>query len=455
MSTLPAPSWLPAGLIPLRGHRSRLRSLRHRIVLLFATAGRSCLDAAKRLPMPPQVRRRLYDVLPWRPGTSVVPLDRVLLGGQNRQSAADFARSMGDPLWPSTPVALGPHADLLLASADGELTDEQILGSRYAQVARVSIEHSGQYFAATDDAGIIEVARRFIARPHGDGDSGGGPPKDGPMPHQTRPGQPVLLAPIRDSDCYQVIDGHHRLAALVTAGATTVEARVKWLPVSTPLQDMLDQMSWIGGERELYQPVRAPELERSWVTVRACVDRQRAMEEMLLALEVEPTSSSYLDVASCYGWFVARMLELGYDAHGVERDPLGRELGSAVYGLDPSRVSTGDAVELLRERRDTFDVVSCFSLLHHFALGRGSVSAEELVRLLSRVTGKVLFLDTGQAHEAWFASDLPEWDSQYVADFLTTHGDFERVIDLGADRDAVEPYEHNYGRHLFACVKGV
>jgi hypothetical protein len=27
------------------------------------------------------------------------------------------------------------------------------------------------------------------------------------------------------------------------------------------------------------------------------------------------------------------------------------------------------------------------------------------------------------------------------------------VIDLGPDQDDVPPYEENYGRHLFACIR--
>ena len=99
------------------------------------------------------------------------------------------------------------------------------------------------------------------------------------------------------------------------------------------------------------------------------------------------------------------------------------------------------------------DVVSCFSLLHHFVLGRGSVDEVELLRLLDRATGRVLFIDTGQGHEDWFRKSLSSWDADYVGEFLERHGTFDQVIDLGPDQDDVPPYEGNYGRHLFACVR--
>ena len=375
-----------------------------------------------------------------------MPLQRILLGGQHFLSASDYAAGSDDLLWASTPVAEGPHVDLLRRAGRGELTDDDILESSYGTLARTCIRLGGHYFGAVDDAGVVQVAREFLAGRE-DGTSSDA------RPAQSEPGGLVHLAPIRDSDCYQVVDGHHRLAERIVAGDDRVAARVRRMAVTTPLQDLLDRMSWIGGKRLLYQPVDAPELELSWTTVRGCQDRLDAMDKQLANLGVARPGSTYLDVASAYGWFVAEMSKLGFTSSGVERDPLARRLGPAVYGLEPEQVVTADAVDFLRAENRTYDVVSCFSLLHHFALGRGSVDEVGLLRLLDRITGRVLFLDTGQAHEAWFRKSLAGWDTAYIAEFLERYGTFDRVIDLGPDRDAVEPFEDNYARHLFACVR--
>jgi SAM-dependent methyltransferase len=263
----------------------------------------------------------------------------------------------------------------------------------------------------------------------------------------------VMLVPVRGSDCFQVVDGHHRVAAAAVAGETRVAARVRRGSVTTPLQDHLDRMSWIGGKRELYQPVDAPELELSWPTVRRCDDRLELMDKQLADLGIVPEGSTYLDVASAYGWFVSRMAERGFEATGVERDPEAAVLGRAVYGLRPGHIVTADVVDFLHDDPGSWDVVSCFSLLHHFALGRGSVDETALLRLLDRATRRVLFFDTGMAHEAWFRNTLPDWDADHVRDFLETVGTFDRVVDLGPDRDAVAPYADNYRRHLFACIR--
>lgn len=435
-------------LLSGKGHRSRLQAARGRADRAVADVLRRLVLLARALPIPERLRRRLSSVVLWHPGTERVPLSRVLLGGQNGLDADVFAHATHDLLWPSRHVSEGPHVLLLRAAADHELGDEEILASPYADLARTCIEASGQYFGATDDAGILVLARDFIGRESGSAVAA--------RPHQSDPGSPIMLAPIKDSDCYQVVDGHHRLAADVVAGRSSVDARVRRVPVVTPLQDVLDRMSWIGGTHELYQPVSAPELDRSWTTVRRCTDRLESMDRLLGTLGVEPEVSSYLDVASCYGWFLSSMQERGFTVQGVERDPLGATLGEAVYGLDRSRVHTGDAVDFLGEKAaqgEHYDVVSCFSLLHHFALGRASTDAVGLMRLLDDVTGRVLFLDTGQAHESWFRSSLAEWDTDYVRSFLEEHGTFDRVVDLGPDRDAVGPYADNYGRHLFACIR--
>jgi hypothetical protein len=213
-------------------------------------------------------------------------------------------------------------------------------------------------------------------------------------------------------------------------------------------------MSWLDGDRKLYQPLDAPELQQSWPIVRRCTDRLDKMVAFLGERELlPPATTSYLDIASFYGWFVGQMADRGYQAEGIERDPLGRVVGQAAYGVDPGSIRVGDCETLLEEAGRTWDVVSCFSLLHHFVLGRGAISHEELLRRIDAVTGRVLFLDTGQEHEEWFSESLAGWDAEKVRRTLAENTTFDEIIDLGPDADAVPPHERNYGRHLFACIR--
>ncbi|HZE34563.1 MAG TPA: hypothetical protein VE198_24395 [Actinoallomurus sp.] len=394
-------------------------------------------DVGRAVPIPPRARVLLSTALLRRPGRISVPIDRMLLGAQGGWTAREFAERTDDLLWPSTRLIDGPHVDLLRRA---DPTDEEILESPYGRMARRCIDAGGHYFGARSDSEIITVARRFLSDER----------DDERRPAQSGRTDPILVAPIRGSDHYQVLDGHHRLARAVARGEDTARVVTKWMPVTTPLQDLLLRMSWLDGTKELYQPIDGPELAKSWTTVRRCTDR---LEKMTKLLAERGITGSYLDVASCYGWFVAEMGNAGFDAQGLERDPLAFPLGRAAYGLREGQIGTGDAVELLAYSDQTYDVVSCFSLLHHFVLGRGSVGPEALVKLLDRATGKVLFIDTGQENEAWFRTSLAGWNAGTIASFLRQHTTFTEITDLGPDDDAHPPYADNYGRHLFACIR--
>jgi hypothetical protein len=430
---------------------ARVRRARHLLLRRARPAARAARStvARARTAVPEPVRKRLYPVLPWRPWRVRVALDRIQLGVMGPQSAAEFAAATGDLLWPSTLLVDGPHVDLLrrFAGVDPQdATDDELLATPYADMARACLRLHGRFFWAQDEGGIAEVARDFLAR------AAGAPARE-QRAHQSRPGTPVLLAPIRWSDQYQVVDGHHRLAIAAVGGEQHVDAKVKWLPVTTPLQDTLNRMTWIGGERELYQPIDAPELRREWRVVRRCTDR---LDKVRSTLPDGTPPGSSLDVACFFGWFVRQLGDAGFDAEGVEQDPLNVPVAEAVYGLDPRRIHVGEASAFLagaagEGRR--WDVVTCFSLWHHFVLGRGPVDGDELLRRLDAVTGRVLYVDTGQEDEAWFAESLRGWNPASIRRRLLEVTTFDEVEDLGPDADRVPPYERNYGRHLFRCSR--
>src|SRR5207253_1010061 len=137
------------------------------------------------------------------------------------------------------------------------------------------------------------------------------------------------------------------------------------------------------------------------------VDRFEMMSKFLEEhLEALPERPTYLDIACSYGWFVRAFGELGFDAHGVEIDWAAIEIGRRVYGLKEEQVTRSDAVRFLQNNPGSYDVVSCFSLLHHFVLNRGSITAVEMLNLIDRATKSVLFFDMGQEHEEWFRESL-------------------------------------------------
>lgn len=377
-----------------------------------------------------------------------VALDRVLLGYQSDIPGNEYARLTNDLLWSSTPVSEGPHVDLLrraealgveAATADGFAT------TPYGILARNCIELDGHFFGATTVEGVADHARRFARASLGEGTH----PRTerGGSPH----GAPVEVHPIAHSDCVQLSDGHHRVAAAVVQGSTHLTVSNIGIPTTTALQDHLAGMRSQAGRRALRQPIDAPELRREWPLARRCTDRLDRMLHVLGGLGVGPPAS-YLDVGATYGWFVASMSQAGYDAHGVEIDPMAPELARAAYGVDPNRMTTADAAAVLGSSPGAWDVVSCFGLLHRFALGDGSCSGEELVRRLGRSARRVVFLDTGQGDERRYRDRLPHWTPEYVQEYLRRYGEFSEVLDLGPDDDRRVPFHEEYGRHLFACI---
>jgi SAM-dependent methyltransferase len=265
---------------------------------------------------------------------------------------------------------------------------------------------------------------------------------------------PVRVARIEDSDCFQIIDGHHRAAMAFVRGETSICALPEKRRVVTPLQALLKDVLWFRGRRELYQPLDAPELSSGWMLVRRCSDRLQKMAQFLEErCLIPPHARTYLDIGSFYGWFVAKMGELGFDCEGVERDPVAASIGVHAYGVQPSQIHQADAGSFLRRSGKKYDVISCLSVLHHFVMGNGAISAEECLRFLDGATTHVLFVEMGQQNEEWYREDLVGWDADFIEGWLRRHSSFRQIHRLGTDEDAVRPFEKNFSRMMFACVR--
>jgi Methyltransferase domain len=379
---------------------------------------------------------------------ATVPTDKLLVGGWNGMSGYRFALRSGITLDPSTRLGDSFYTELLDdhdRAGDAARSDEHLRGSGYYRRISVAAALSGHYRGERDPAGLTQVAREYLDRYQGR-----------PVPY--RPGRSVpgthpQVRPIEGSDCYQVLDGHHRLAMAIHHGVREAEVLVTSGTAITYAQQLLLDMSWLDGSPRLYQPVGFPEVQ-TWPLLRRCTDRMAMMAAHLGAVGLRSADGAplrALDVGACYGWFVDAFAELGFDAHGIELDPLARELAPLAYGLDPERIAVGDCLALLADDAQTADVVTCFSLLHHFVMGRGTSSPEALMRALDVRTREVLFLDTGQAHESWFRFTLPEWTPEYIARWIREHSSFTRVEALGVDGDGVGRFRDRFGRTLFAC----
>lgn len=402
--------------------------------------------AGQRVDYPKEHWKWLIEHLKMKP----IRVDACLRGGDCGVSVKVMSRVRGDILYGSRPIAEWPHVKLLREfDRIGERIWDPGLFEQtdYYKNAAANIEVFGNYFDAVAPDQIHWSARRFVSscfpgRAKGILDS---VPARPPEPHEH-----IAVRPIRHSSCFQVVEGHHRLSALYVQGIERISAVILKPPVTTPLQDLLLEVQWLKGRRELYQPIDSPEV-RDWTLVRRCSDRAAMMRALLSAEGVIPAGGqSYLDVACSYGWFVREMASAGFRAEGVEADPTALSIGQVMYGLKEEQLHVADAVNFLRSHDREYDVVSCFSLAHHFLLRRRNATAEELLRLLDSRTRRVLFFDMGEEHEY---GTLKGWNPDFIQQWLKENTTFSRIVPLGKDQDGVPPNVGAFGRTLFACIR--
>jgi len=103
------------------------------------------------------------------PVKRVVPLDRLLCGGESGLPAAPYARHTDDFLRPSTPISQSPHALFLeeYKRRGEEIFHPDIFRqTAYFTNAVKCMNVVGQYFDCTREDQVVEIARGFVNRFH-------------------------------------------------------------------------------------------------------------------------------------------------------------------------------------------------------------------------------------------------------------------------------------------------
>jgi hypothetical protein len=383
-----------------------------------------------------------------------VSIERLLCGGEKGLTAAQYSRHTGNFLRPSTPFARSPYVQFLeqYLQIDDEIFSPEIFRkTSYFVNAAECINAVGSFYDCTREDDVERIARHFTGHFKNPGTPGHASAAESPLPLWD---SPLCVRPIRYSDCYELVEGAHGAAAAYVRGEKTCPAIVAPEPAITPLQQLLlDHAFTCDGRPRLYQPVDSPEVKK-WQLIRRCNDRFEMISRFLLDHDLMPPKyGRYLDIACNYGWFVKAFEGLGFSVRGVEMDWAAVELGKSVYGLKPDQIIRSEAVHFLRDDSRGYDITSCFSLLHHFILGRAAVSGEEMLGLIDRVTRTVFFFDMGQCHEEWFRKSLAGWDEERIEQWILRNSSFTKIYRIGKDCDSVEPYKKNYGRTLFACLR--
>lgn len=372
-----------------------------------------------------------------------IEIEKVLVGDIHGISSYDWYELTGDYSRLEEKITDSAYFELFDAIENGKLTKNSIKDYRYFKLGNLCIDKFGEYCGCKNE----EELTNFLL---------------GLKNHLTEYKKNktsvgnlfVLVRQIKDSDLYEVIDGHHRVAMDAVLGRSSLHAYVIGEAFSG-IQKKLLKVN-MTNSKELYQPVEKATVER-WPTIRNCQDRFGMIETFLKKAESKLENLKLIDIACSYGFFVKAFSGLEIKTKGLEIDKNSIEIGKISYGLSEKDYIQQPLQEYLKKTDDQFDIVCFFSILHHFGLkkdfGGGGVNLQELVKMVDKITKKYLFLDSGQNHEYWFKDTLSNWDDEFIVKLIMENSSFTSFEKLGTDNDNVGKYFGNYNRSLFVFKK--
>lgn len=375
-----------------------------------------------------------------------IPVKKILLGGENDLPGYQYSLMTGDYMRPSTRVDAGPHTKLLLDYLlHGEQLFDRFEESEYYKNARQCIDLFGEYFPEIDsEEKIILAARRFVYLfEHRD-------VSHLPSAGHSKDNELIEVVPIRESDCYQLRQGNHRVAFAVANNKVSIKAKISRSRTEiTPIQFLLRSLQWEQGDKIIYQPLPCPELDDQWVLARKCEDRFERMIRFIIEQGVSATTR-ILDLGAYYGWFVSTFRRRGYLCEGVEKDNIPIQIGKIAYSNITNSIHHNDILRFLISQKQSYDVVCCLSIMHHLISGRERSDPLRLLKLLDLRTTRILFFEMGQADEKWFSKTLSGWDVDAIENWVLSNTTFRKATRLGKDTDGVGQFAGNFGRMLFA-----
>lgn len=389
--------------------------------------------------------------------TEEIDLRRALSYGEAGHDPGKWAEITGNMHRASMLLADSPHVKLLeqyQAIGEALFLWKNFKQTAYLKNAKECVQIIGHYFGQSTVEGILAQARSFVTLYEriltGNSTEVIFPSKEGHSP----PGSLPVVRKTWTPNTVQIDDGMHRLATTWVLGRQKTMALVH-PSLPTKLQSLVEEVAQTQGRTGLHQPIDSVEFDSSWTLVRRCNDRLNMMLRFLARYRHHLSELSVVDLGCSYGWFVAEFSKRGGNAVGVDIDPEALKIGQIAYGLRAEQLVKSDLKSFLDNCNRTYDVVLLLSTLHHFVLKPDFGSPEEILRRIDAITGSVLFLDTGQAHERWLHGSLSEWNNDFIIRFIKQHTSFNRVLPLGRDSDNVGSFQSNYGRTLFACVRNL
>lgn len=370
-----------------------------------------------------------------------ISVAKLLMGGELGFSGIYWAKYTKDGIRTSNSFRHFPHFQFLTDYKHfGEIIfhDKEFLSHPYVANA-IQVLRSGYYYHGTRNImDLRNFAKRFV---------------DDAFNERIR-AKSVVVRKLSNSSFYQIVDGHHRVAAAAFLGIKKIDCRVQiFKDEKSYVQELVNHVLWNRHEKVLYQPVPVPECSELPL-VRNCADRYNMMSNYLKGIDFAPLQRKYfLDLGSYMGYFPFQFKEAGWQVLSVDRDPFAVEIQKIVYHLADAEVNNSDIVTFLQSNQSSFDVTSCLSIIHHYIIGGNLVEAESIMRKISQITNRILFFEMGTEQEKWFRESLKGWNDDSIIPWVFKNTTFDSVQILGKDSDGRGKYSGQFNRTIFAFYR--
>lgn len=167
------------------------------------------------------------DPVPYR--LELIDLNRVLVGGEGRFTAEQWAELVGDYQQAPVPLSQSPHVEFFERQrrvGDKILERDQFEQTRYYARAMDCIRYVGSLFGATTPEEVRDQARAFVRLYEHIRDHDPTPVRFPCMLDHAAFGTPPVLLRTGTPGMLQIVDGHHRLAIHWVLGHRRVQAAV-------------------------------------------------------------------------------------------------------------------------------------------------------------------------------------------------------------------------------------
>lgn len=347
-----------------------------------------------------------------------VPVENILIGTQCGKRLEHWVESTGDYSRVSRLLSQSPYVSFLndIKADPASLDDDGFLKSRaYFATGMLAIQHTGSYFNAIDESGMLAQMRYFGALYNGFVDG---------VPHLLQEeceyrsdlNEMIWAYQIKDSSMVELDDGHHRASCMLVGGRSAIEVLIIGRK-STYLQGLIRECNGSQACR-LVEPVHAPDVS-GWSVETFAKNYWSIIQEFEERSSGLGPSKGILCITPGYGWICRKWLDRGNRVFGVFDSNRCALLGRICFGLGLDQRFTAIDRDAYRSMEGEFDTV-CLEL-----------SDSKSVALFGQQIGDCRYLlSNPSVRRAYVALYSSSGDSRYAAELSSSLSDLQGTHEL-------------------------